>query len=132
MTFTQIFERFRDWLNAHSLYAFAVAGRKVDMNVEEFTRLFLAPEVYKLLEELPKPSPCVWVVGSVEDHFIADQVYNDFEQAVKYCNSRANDKYTWIVKEAPFGATWLSWRTVHTTARLSTSHPAKPVSVDNF
>lgn len=59
----------------------------------------------------------VFIVGSAEDHFIADRVYLDLEAAKAYCDSCKNDKWDWLVMEAPIGECWADWEVVHRTER---------------
>ena len=60
----------------------------------------------------------VYVVGSVEDNFIADRVYTDKEAAIAYCKKRRNTKHVWSVMEAPIGAEWGDWTEVFSERKL--------------
>lgn len=68
---------------------------------------------------MPDEPQYVYAVGSQEDHFIVDRLYNQdqFVEAVAYCESRKSPKYTWLVMKVPLGGDWMQWRTVHKTPR---------------
>ena len=60
----------------------------------------------------------VYIVGShlhaSGRYFIADRVYINLEDAMRYCNSRRNHKYIWTVEKAPTGGVdYNEWETVH-------------------
>lgn len=54
----------------------------------------------------------VFVVGSWENHFIADRVYTDEDKAIGYCESRKGDGCEWGVMRAPIGGDWLQWQPI--------------------
>lgn len=69
----------------------------------------------------------IYLVGSMEDHFIVDELFFDAERACQYCDKRnatnrerAKPEW-WVVKEAKgesdsstvLGFIYHSWRTIH-------------------
>ena len=59
----------------------------------------------------------VFAVGSNEERFVVDRIYDDLQKAIDYCESRANARHEWVVLEAPIGGDWITWKCPHRTPR---------------
>lgn len=55
--------------------------------------------------------------GGRKGKFIYDRAYLDMGLAIKYCESRKNARYDWVVAETEPGKAWISTKFVHTTPR---------------
>lgn len=60
----------------------------------------------------------VYAVGSNQKRrFIVDIIFDNREDAIRYCDRRRNNECSWRVEEVPLNRGWVEWTSIHTTPK---------------